>query len=152
MSFCGQWIEWACRRNDCVPFMCSQQLHTYYYSVGAHNGTPQSVGLLWMSDRPVAHTSTWQHSQETSMPVARFELAIPRLRPPGHLDRQEFHARFDVSHSSLTVVMQRALAAKSDLRCPRIILVSCKRLRCHRHNGEWGAVLCRKKWHMRKNN
>jgi len=25
------------------------------------NGTPQSVGLLWTSDKPVAETSTWQH-------------------------------------------------------------------------------------------
>jgi hypothetical protein len=32
--------------------------------------TPQSVGLLWTSDQPVAETSTWQHPQhlqQTSM-------------------------------------------------------------------------------------
>jgi hypothetical protein len=28
----------------------------------AHNDTPQSVGLLWMSDQLVAETSTWQHT------------------------------------------------------------------------------------------
>jgi len=27
--------------------------------------TPQSVGLLWTSDRPVAGTSTWQHTALT---------------------------------------------------------------------------------------
>jgi hypothetical protein len=33
--------------------------------------TPQSVGLLWTSDQPVAETSTWQHkhSQETNIHV-----------------------------------------------------------------------------------
>ena len=29
--------------------------------------TPQSVGLLWASDRPVAETSTLQHTQETDV-------------------------------------------------------------------------------------
>jgi hypothetical protein len=28
-----------------------------------HNDVPQSVGLLWTSDQPVAGTSTWQHTQ-----------------------------------------------------------------------------------------
>jgi hypothetical protein len=27
--------------------------------------TPHSVGLLWMSDQPVAETSTWQHTTLT---------------------------------------------------------------------------------------
>jgi hypothetical protein len=27
-----------------------------------HRHTPQSVGLLWKKDRPVAETSTWQHT------------------------------------------------------------------------------------------
>ena len=30
-----------------------------------HTHTPQSVGLLWTSDRPVAKTSTWQHQTLT---------------------------------------------------------------------------------------
>ena len=34
----------------------------------SHNDTPQSVGLLWTSDQPVAETSNTQHSQQTSMP------------------------------------------------------------------------------------
>jgi hypothetical protein len=31
----------------------------------SHSDTPQSVGLLWMSDQPVAETSTWQHTTLT---------------------------------------------------------------------------------------
>ena len=42
-----------------------------------HNDTPQSVGLLWTSDQPVAETSTWQHTtQQTSMPPAGFESTM----------------------------------------------------------------------------
>jgi hypothetical protein len=34
----------------------------------SHSGTPQhSVGLLWTSDRSIAETYTWQHSQETDL-------------------------------------------------------------------------------------
>jgi hypothetical protein len=46
-----------------------------------HNDTTQSVGLLWMSDQPVAETSTWQthntHNRQTSMSPVGFEPAIP---------------------------------------------------------------------------
>jgi hypothetical protein len=45
-----------------------------------HTRTPQSVGLFWVRDRPVAETSTWQHKhpQETNIhaPVG-FESSIP---------------------------------------------------------------------------
>jgi len=42
-----------------------------------HNDTPQSVGLLWTSDRPVAETSTWQRTtQLTPMPTVGFEPTI----------------------------------------------------------------------------
>ena len=37
-----------------------------------HNDTPQSVGLLWTSDQPVAETSTWQHTT----PPAGFEPTV----------------------------------------------------------------------------
>jgi hypothetical protein len=30
-----------------------------------HSGTPHSVGLVWTRDRPVAETSTWQHTTLT---------------------------------------------------------------------------------------
>jgi len=52
-----------------------------------HSDAPQSVGLLWTSDGPVAETSTWQHEthttdRQTSMPPARFEPAIPASELP----------------------------------------------------------------------
>jgi len=42
-------------------------LHLFFtarqpYWARSHSDTPQSVGLLWMSDRPFADTSTWQHT------------------------------------------------------------------------------------------
>jgi hypothetical protein len=56
--------------------------------------TPQSVGLLWTSDQPVAETSTPDnthntYNRQTSMPPAGFEHAIPAgNRPHTHaLDR-----------------------------------------------------------------
>ena len=45
-----------------------------------HNDAPQSVGLLWTSDQPVAETSTWQHThthnRQTSMHPVGFEPTI----------------------------------------------------------------------------
>jgi len=32
---------------------------------GSHSDTPHSVELLWSSERPVAETSTWQHTTIT---------------------------------------------------------------------------------------
>jgi len=32
----------------------------------SHSDTPQSVGFLWTSDRPIAETSTWQHTTLTA--------------------------------------------------------------------------------------
>ena len=63
-----------------------------------HNDTPQSVGLLWMSDQPGAETSTWQHkhSQQTDIHdlggirthnLNRRVAADLRLRPRGRRER-----------------------------------------------------------------
>jgi hypothetical protein len=47
--------------------------------------TPQSVGLLWTRDRPVAETSTWQHKHCTRqifmLPVG-FEPTVPASGRP----------------------------------------------------------------------
>jgi hypothetical protein len=62
---------------------------------------PHSVGLLWTSDRPVAETSTWQHTTLTrdrhpclrrdSNPQSQQACGhIPRLRPRGSWDRHSF--------------------------------------------------------------
>jgi hypothetical protein len=47
--------------------------------------TPQSGGLLWTRDRPVAETSTWQHKlykRQTSMLQVGFEPTIPASARP----------------------------------------------------------------------
>jgi hypothetical protein len=60
--------------------------------------TPQSVGLLWTRDKPVAETSTWQHKHctrdkhpcpggiRTHDPSKRSAVDL-RLRPRGRWDR-----------------------------------------------------------------
>ena len=45
-----------------------------------HSDAPQSIGLLWTSDRLVAETSTWQHT--TLTPQAGFEPTIPASERP----------------------------------------------------------------------
>jgi hypothetical protein len=48
--------------------------------------TPHSAGILWTRDRPVAETSTWQHTnthkRQTSMPPLGFEPTIPESARP----------------------------------------------------------------------
>jgi hypothetical protein len=48
--------------------------------------TPQSVGLLWTMDRPLAEISTWQrtntYKRQTSMPPLGFETTIPASARP----------------------------------------------------------------------
>jgi hypothetical protein len=56
----------------------------------SHNDAPQSLGLLWMSDKLVAETSTWQHKTDKH-PCPRWNSNLRshlRLRPRGHWDRQ----------------------------------------------------------------
>jgi hypothetical protein len=71
-----------------------------YFHLITLRHTPQSVGLLWTRDRPVAETSAWQHrhSQETNIhapgeirthDLSKRSAADLRLRPRGHWDRQE---------------------------------------------------------------
>ena len=40
-------------------------IHEVYRS---HNDAPQSVGILWTNDQPVAETSTLQHTTDTHVP------------------------------------------------------------------------------------
>jgi len=71
----------------------------------SHLDTPHSIGLLWMSDRSDAETSTWQHTTLTRerFPCLRRDsnsqsqqrvTADPRFRPRGHWDRQWAPYRF----------------------------------------------------------
>jgi hypothetical protein len=81
----------------------SRRRLSFYFHLITLRHTPQSVGLLWTGDRPVAETSTWQHkhSQETNIhasggirthdPSKRSASDLLR-RPRGHWDRlQQFY-------------------------------------------------------------
>jgi hypothetical protein len=75
-----------------------------YFHLITLRHTPQSVGLLWTSDRPVAETSTWQHKHctrkniyapcgiRTHDPSKRWAADL-RLRQRGHWDRREIYLR-----------------------------------------------------------
>jgi hypothetical protein len=83
--------------------------HTYIYIyiyiyINIHTHacmhTPNSVGLLWTSDQPVAETSTWQHTTRTedrhaprgirTRTPSKRAAADLRLGPRGHRDRPNF--------------------------------------------------------------
>jgi hypothetical protein len=51
-----------------------------------HNDAPQSVGLLWTSDQPVAETSTWQHTTHTTYkhPCPRWDSKPRSQQARGH--------------------------------------------------------------------
>ena len=52
-----------------------------------HKEVPQSVGLLWTSDRPVAETSTWQHTTFTTDIHAPGGIRTHNLSRRAALDR-----------------------------------------------------------------
>ena len=66
-----------------------------------HKNAPQSVGLLWTGDQPLAKTSTWQHTQNAQRTnihapggirtrnLSKRSAVDTRLRPLGHWDRQQ---------------------------------------------------------------
>jgi hypothetical protein len=84
---------------------------TYLFTVGVegfyfsldHTHTPQSVGLLWTRDRPVAETSLPDNTntvQETNIHAtggirthdpSKRSAADPRLRPSGYWDRPQYN-------------------------------------------------------------
>jgi hypothetical protein len=76
--------EWLCR-SPSQFYLLTVRVEVFYFRLITLRHTPQSVGLLWTRDRPVAETSTWQHkySQETNIhaPVG-FEPTIPASARP----------------------------------------------------------------------
>jgi hypothetical protein len=74
-------------------YLLTVGVEVVYFRLITLRHTPQSVGLLWTRDRPVAETSAWQHKHCTrlkkSMRSVGFELTIPAsVRPQTHaLDR-----------------------------------------------------------------
>jgi hypothetical protein len=75
-----------------------QAIASSFLRLPDHNDAPQSVGLLWTSDKSDAETSTWQHTTLTTvtfMPPGGIRIkkpskraaVDPRLKPRGHWDR-----------------------------------------------------------------
>jgi hypothetical protein len=56
-------------RSPSLFYLLTAGVEVVYFHLITLRRTPQSVGLLWTRDRPVAETSTWQHkdSQETNI-------------------------------------------------------------------------------------
>jgi hypothetical protein len=83
-------------------YLLTVGVEVVYFHLITLTHTPQSVGLLWPRDRPVAETSTWQHkhSQQTNIHApggirthdpSKHLAADLQLRPRGHWDRPHFH-------------------------------------------------------------
>jgi hypothetical protein len=78
-------------------YLLAASVEVVYFHLITLRHTPQSVGLLWKRDRPVAETSTWQHkhcTRQTSTPPGGIRTRNPSkrsaanvsLRPRGHWD------------------------------------------------------------------
>jgi hypothetical protein len=72
-------------RSPSVFYLLTVGVEVVYFHLITLRHIPQSVGLLWTRDRPVAETYTWQHKQcirQTSMPPLGFEPTIPASARP----------------------------------------------------------------------
>jgi len=74
----------------------------------SHSGTPHSVGLLWMSDKPDLTTHN-THKRHTSISPKGFELPIPRSERP-HTDALDRAA---------TEISRRKLGLKNNIEQDR---------------------------------
>ena len=76
-----------------------------------HTHTPNSVGLLWMSDQSVTETSTLQHTTFTTdihaHSPSRRAAADQRLRPRGHWDRPNLNTFLLNSRGDLVITRRR---------------------------------------------
>jgi hypothetical protein len=79
-------------------YLLTAGVEVVYFHLIIRRQMPQSVGLLWTRDRPVAGTSTWRHrhSQQTNIHAPggirthnprKRSAADLRPRPRGHWDR-----------------------------------------------------------------
>jgi hypothetical protein len=96
-------------------YLFTAGVEVVYFHLITLRHTPQSAGILWMRDRPVSETSTWQHKQlqETNIhapggirthdPSKRL-AADPRLRP-SHVRKdtcfREYHFLFVLLYTSV---------------------------------------------------
>ena len=86
-NFSGELLKEGCSRTFDFSFCLAQQPDAgqgrLILEVSRSATVTQSVGRLWMSDRPVTGTSTWQHNtdnRKTSMPPAGFEPLRDRIQ------------------------------------------------------------------------
>ena len=81
----GNWPGGIATPVNLLSFSMAQQSLVGQGLLTVEASRSHSVGLLWTGVQPDAKTSTWQHitlTTETSVPSARFELAIPASEGP----------------------------------------------------------------------
>jgi hypothetical protein len=64
LTACSRYIQWYSSYFKFNQDWCLAPHRRGFYIV--HSDAPQSVGLVWTSDQPVAETSTWQHTTLTT--------------------------------------------------------------------------------------
>jgi hypothetical protein len=72
-------------RSHYIFYLLTVDVEVVYFHLITLKHTPQSVGLLWRRDRPVAEISTWQHkhcTRQTPKPPVVFEPTIPASSMP----------------------------------------------------------------------
>jgi hypothetical protein len=95
----GQWTGVSRIHRPSLFYLLTVGVEVVYFHLITMRHTPQSVGLLWTRDRPVAEISTWQHkhSQQTNIHApggirthdpSKRSAADLRLRKCGHWDRR----------------------------------------------------------------
>jgi hypothetical protein len=111
----------------CLLTVC---VEVVYFHVITLRHTSHSVGLLWKRDRPVAETSTWQHTTLTRdkypCPPVEFEPTIPASarQHTYALDR----AATEIGHP-VSVLMCCRLWPLGGIACPQedwILLISSR--------------------------
>ena len=103
-----------------------------------HNDTPQSVGLLWVRDRPVAETSTWQDTHtltlttDTTMLPAGFETAIPTSERPRTLALDNSATGISKEHKKASINYRNVLVFRICLQALKFMsALSCLSVRMH---------------------
>ena len=108
-----------------------QPLRVWVASEITHKNAPQSVGILWTSDQPVAETSSWQHTQHSQRTtihapggirthnLSKQSAVDTRLRPLGHWDRLD-----DINSVLKNLIMKPLISRFSPASClgPHIFL------------------------------
>ena len=127
---------WCCTFSDTHTHT---HTHTHTYT--------QSVEIFWTRDRPVAETSTWQHTtfrRQISIPPVGFELAITASERPqtNALDRAATGIGCDVSLWLNLKISVRFLQFLFFFRWERRWLGSLMKLACLPHKCAvlgWGS-------------